>query len=169
VPRFLYWTILIGDRPTSFRAKEAADLQPTLVQLRRTHPEARMKWFERGRLWSSPEEARDARAAERARKRPSTWRPGGRHEDPRQRYKDAKKAQWTRFKEGVRKRHEARRPVSTPAASAPERDGDRTEEREPMRPSTPPPRPFGRRQAPRPAGAQRPSSRPRPPHKPRKG
>jgi hypothetical protein len=118
VSRFLYWTILIGDEPTAFRAAEAADLKPTLVQLQRTHPEARLRWFERGRLWSSPDEAQAARLAERSgARRPSTWRPGGKHVDPRQKYKDAKKAKWTQFKQGIRRRTEERRGERPPAAA----------------------------------------------------
>ena len=30
------------------------------------------------------------------------WRPGGEHKDPRQKYKDAKKAKWSRFKQNIR-------------------------------------------------------------------
>ncbi len=37
-------------------------------------------------------------------KRDSKWRPGGEHKDPRQKYKDAKKAKWTRFKQNIRAR-----------------------------------------------------------------
>jgi hypothetical protein len=109
--RFLYWTIVIGNTPTAFRAREASELAPTLTQLRRTQPEAALRWFQRGRLWTSPDEAREALARERdaARARTSTWRPGGRHEDPRQRYKDAKKAHWTKFKQRIRDRAETRR------------------------------------------------------------
>ena len=115
--RFLYWTIVLGAEPTSFRAADPNDLLPTLAQLRRKHPEAMLKWFQRGRLWTSPDEATLALGAERAvaRKRPATWRPGGTHEDPRQKYLDAKKAKWTRFKQAIRDRAEGRR----------ERDQDR--------------------------------------------
>ncbi len=130
--RFLYWTIVIGAEPTAFRAREAADLQPTLTQIRRKNPEAAIKWFQRGRLWTSPDEARDALAAERAaaRSRPPTWRPGGTHEDPRQKYKDAKKAKWTRFKDAIRRRSEGRAASRPPfdAGSGdrpPRRDGHR--------------------------------------------
>jgi hypothetical protein len=82
----MYWTILIGDSPTAFRAREAADLRPTLVQLQRTQPNAVMKWFERGRLWTSPDEAADAaRAARAARQdRSRDWRPGGDHVQTRE-------------------------------------------------------------------------------------
>lgn len=41
-------------------------------------------------------------------RRDKTWRPGGEHKDPRQKYKDAKKAKWTRFKQTVRKRWESK-------------------------------------------------------------
>jgi len=53
-PRFAYWTILIDNAPTAFRAREAQELLPTLNQLRRTNPNAVMKWFSGGRLWESP-------------------------------------------------------------------------------------------------------------------
>ncbi len=109
--RFLYWTIVLGTEPTSFRAAEADELLPTLTQLRRKHPDASLRWFQRGRLWVSPDEAKAALARERSetRGRPATWRPGGKHEDPRQKYVDAKKAKWTRFKSAIRERAEARR------------------------------------------------------------
>jgi hypothetical protein len=43
-------------------------------------------------------------------KRDAKWRPGGDHRDPRQKYKDAKKAKWTRFKAAIRKRRPPRKP-----------------------------------------------------------
>ena len=41
-------------------------------------------------------------------KRDSKWRPGGEHKDPKQKYKDAKKAKWSQFKQTIRKRWEAK-------------------------------------------------------------
>jgi hypothetical protein len=41
-------------------------------------------------------------------KRDSKWRPGGEHRDPRQKYKDAKKTKWTKFKKTIRTRWEAK-------------------------------------------------------------
>jgi hypothetical protein len=41
-------------------------------------------------------------------KKDSKWRPGGEHRDPKQKYKDAKKAKWTQFKQNIRKRWEAK-------------------------------------------------------------
>ena len=44
-PRYAYWTILIDDKPTAFRAREREELQPTLVQLQRKSPNVTMRWF----------------------------------------------------------------------------------------------------------------------------
>jgi hypothetical protein len=94
-PRFAYWTIIAGGLPTAFRAAASEELLPTFKRIHEKHPDAEMKYFARGRLWASPEEAREA--AEAARRRRATprgrdWRPGGEHRDPRQRFKDATKA-----------------------------------------------------------------------------
>jgi 23S rRNA pseudouridine2605 synthase len=101
-PRYAYWTILIDDKPTAFRAREREELQPTLAQLQRKSTNVTLRWFARGKLWESREaeqadfqqqrraalEPRDRRdrppAAER---RGSDWRPGGTHKDPRDRFK----------------------------------------------------------------------------------
>jgi hypothetical protein len=88
-PRYAFWTILIDQKPTAFRAAQQADLLPTLRQLQRTNRDVVMKWFARGRLWESPEQAQWAhRAVERPREpRGREWRPGGEHKDPRDRFK----------------------------------------------------------------------------------
>ena len=93
-PRFAYWTIIAGGLPTAFRAAEREELLPTFKRLQEKHPDAEMKYFARGRIWASPEEARQAADAARQRRKPPTrdWRPGGEHRDPRQRFKDAKTA-----------------------------------------------------------------------------
>src|SRR5215813_7774826 len=98
--RHTYWTILIGESPTAFRSREAEALQPTLVQLQRTQPDAVMKWFERGRLWASPQEALDAQRADRRSGEPRDrdWRPGGTHVDVHLAYKRAKQAKWDRVR-----------------------------------------------------------------------
>ena len=99
-PRYAFWTILIDQQPTAFRAREQAELLPTLTQLRRTNRDVVMKWFSRGRLWGSPEEEREAQMAKRERerhrgerreaapgeRRGREWRPGGQHRDPRARF-----------------------------------------------------------------------------------
>jgi hypothetical protein len=107
-PRFAYWTILIDNAPTAFRAREPQDLLPTLVQLKRTNPNAVMKWFSGGRLWESPEAAREARRRPpmRREKRDASWRPGGTHADPRERFKkrDRRRAPHPKRARGPRKR-----------------------------------------------------------------
>jgi hypothetical protein len=104
-PRFAYWTILAGGLPTAFRAVHREELAPTFHRLKEKHPDAVMKWFARGRLWDSPDDARAALerqrgdrgqtrrgSDERGETRNRDWRPGGSHRDPRQRFADAKKA-----------------------------------------------------------------------------
>lgn len=101
-PRFSYWTILAGGLPTSFRAADKDELMPTFRRLKEKHPDAEMKYFARGKLWESAEEARRSLTEREPRGR--DWRPGGEHRDPRQRFKNAKKARnqdrreqrWTR-------------------------------------------------------------------------
>jgi hypothetical protein len=85
-PRYAYWTILIDNGPTAFRARRAEELLPTLNQLKRTNANIVMRWFARGRLWDSPEAARAAlRNPEKLETRGKGWRPGGQHRDPRAR------------------------------------------------------------------------------------
>lgn len=55
-PRYAYWTILIDDKPTAFRAHDKEELLPTLQQLKHTNPNAVMKWFARGKLWDTREQ-----------------------------------------------------------------------------------------------------------------
>src|SRR5262245_11899796 len=91
-PRYAYWTILIDNKPTAFRAREKDELLPTFHQLRRTNTDVVFKWFARGRLWETPEEARAAqRRPKAAEHRGREWRPGGRHRDPRARWKGKRK------------------------------------------------------------------------------
>lgn len=88
-PRYAYWTILIDGKPTSFRARDKEELLPTFRQLQRKNSDIVMKWFARGKLWDTPEQAQWAqRNMERPHeKRGHDWRPGGEHTDPRDRFK----------------------------------------------------------------------------------
>ena len=112
-PRHAYWTILIDNAPTAFRAREQEELLPTLNQLKRTNAHVEMKWFARGRLWPTQElEREDFQRRKRTTARPyvpregapaaappsdrprrdadqrgKDWRPGGAHKDPRDRFK----------------------------------------------------------------------------------
>lgn len=96
-PRFAYWTILIDNAPTAFRARDAAELLPTLNQLKRKNKDVALKWFARGRLWESQQQERDDFQQRKRRphaagpratgeKRGRDWRPGGAHKDPRARF-----------------------------------------------------------------------------------
>src|SRR5215510_7485066 len=89
-PRYSYWTILAGGLPTSFRAADRDDLLPTLRRLQERHPDAELKWFQRGRLWASPEEAQSA-FQKPPESRGRDWRPGGEHRDPREPFKKQKR------------------------------------------------------------------------------
>jgi hypothetical protein len=107
-PRFAYWTILIDNAPTAFRAREAEELLPTVAQLKRTNPNVIMKWFARGKLWESQQQERDdfqrrkwrpadrrsgSASGDRPERRSREWRPGGDHKDPRARFSKEKRRQ----------------------------------------------------------------------------
>ena len=109
-PRYSYWTILAGGLPTAFRAAEREDLLPTFNRIREKHPDAEMKWFARGRLWQSPDEAQADLQRARIR-RDRDWRPGGDHRDPRQTFKTKRK------QDDLRREQTRRRPSSKPAVA----------------------------------------------------
>lgn len=90
-PRYAYWTILIDNGPTAFRARDKEELLPTLYQLRRKNANVVMKWFARGRLWDTPEQAQWAGKSLERERRSRDWRPGGEHKDPRARFDKPKK------------------------------------------------------------------------------
>src|SRR5690242_4929035 len=90
-PRYAYWTILIDGKATAFRAQERDELMPTFNQLARKNSDIVMRYFARGRLWDSPEQAqwakRNIEGAASREPRNRDWRPGGQHKDPRARFK----------------------------------------------------------------------------------
>src|SRR4030095_6174969 len=143
-PRFAYWTLLIDNGPTAFRARDAADLLPTLHQLKRKNPNVVLKWFSGGRRWDPPEaatEARRRRPPQAVEKRGAAWRPGGTHADPRDRFRKKKAgargatgaracrpARSIRKEEGRAESGEVRAAFQFPAeaAAAPERSSERS-------------------------------------------
>jgi hypothetical protein len=134
VARHSFWVIVDGGIPTSFRSSEREDLVPTLAQLKRTQPNCELKWFERGKLWTGPGEARDALIARReSPKRPGGWRPGGDHVDPRAKYersRDERRAQYKARHGGFR--DPRRRPFdSAPGTGRPPDDQDAGQTRGP--------------------------------------
>ena len=104
-PPHSFWVILIGKTPTSFRGKMREDLVPTLRQLQRTQSDVTLRWFERGKIWESPEAAVGAAklAATTAReKRTREWRPGGEHRDPKARVEQTRDQKRAKFKQDQR-------------------------------------------------------------------
>lgn len=95
-----FWVILAGAVATAFRSPRREDLLPTLHQLQRTQPDVTLQWFDRGKLWESPEAARVALVAKRPQfaDRKADWRPGGAHRDPRARYQLSRDEKRARFK-----------------------------------------------------------------------
>lgn len=58
-PRYAYWTILVDDQATAFRAGAQEDLMPTFKRLKEKHPSAKMMWFQNGKLWPSRLDAQE--------------------------------------------------------------------------------------------------------------
>ena len=101
-PRFVYWTIIAGGQATAFRAATPDELLPTLKQLQSKQPDAVMMWFARGKLWPSEEAAAMALRLDRQgfpgkERRGRDWRPGGEHQDPRDRFKVPRDVKRQRF------------------------------------------------------------------------
>lgn len=105
--RHAFWIIIDGQVATSFRARDRETLLPTLNQLKRKSPNVFLMWFERGRFWKGPGEARDALLARRRTPsaRPKEWRPGGNHRDPRARYEMTRDQKRAKYKSLVKRRH----------------------------------------------------------------
>jgi len=127
-PRYAYWTILIDQKPTAFRAREREELLPTFHQLGRKNPDVVMKWFARGRLWESPEAAQAAQRAPKPppEKRGRDWRPGGEHRDPRDRFKKRSQPQDARPESSRDRETQGGRPSPRPWASRPKSGPPRT-------------------------------------------
>jgi hypothetical protein len=81
--------------------KEKLDWKPKGEGARTSQPRDFVPAGEK-RKWVPKEEYKKSMGIEA--KRDSKWRPGGEHKDPRQKYKDAKKAKWTKFKQNIRAR-----------------------------------------------------------------
>ena len=114
-PRFTYWTIIFGGQATAFRSGTRDELLPTFKQIQARHPDAQLRFFARGKLWYSDEEARAALLRDRRppprqdrprsgeERRGRDWRPGGQHKDPRDRFKVPRDVKRARFKAQARR------------------------------------------------------------------
>jgi len=155
-PRYTYWTIIAGGLPTAFRAADRDELLPTFQRIKDKHPDAEMRWFARGKLWESPEEARaadrrkDSRGPSRSFDRREgaaaehgvrgrDWRPGGAHRDPRQKFKDAQKQRNADHRQQRWQRKHAADSTHRPPPSP--REPNREPRPGEAPPPTPPPRP----------------------------
>lgn len=153
-PRYVYWTILAGGLPTAFRATDRDELLPTFNRLRERHPDAELKYFARGRVWNSKEEADAARTQPAAPSRGKDWRPGGNHRDPRQRAADERKAKNQARRQERWDRSQAKSSAGRPPFSKPPSDTRPSGARPPA--SRPP---FGRPLSGRPPSGKPPSGR----------
>jgi 23S rRNA pseudouridine2605 synthase len=149
-PPTRFWVILIGKTPTSFHAKEREDLLPTLRQLQRTQKDVSLRWFERGKVWESPDAAEGAAklaATEAREKRTKDWRPGGEHRDPKARFEMTRDQKRAKFKRDQRGGGGGGGEDGPPSPFGPR----------PPRPGRPP---FDRPKFDRPSGDRRPSEQP---------
>ena len=80
-PRYAYWTILVDDQPTAFRAGAREDLLPTFNRLKEKHASATMMWFQNGKLWPSRLDAQEAMRARGEMGRRGDAQQGGRFRD----------------------------------------------------------------------------------------
>src|SRR6185436_2538313 len=76
-PRYAYWTILVDNQPTAFRAGAKEDLLPTFNRLKEKNPSAVMMWFQNGKLWPSRVDAQEAMLARGEMGRRGDVRQGG--------------------------------------------------------------------------------------------
>src|SRR6187397_699584 len=76
-PRYAYWTILVDDQPTAFRAGAKEDLLPTFNRLKEKHASATMMWFQNGKLWPSRLDAQEMMRARGEMGRRGDSRQGG--------------------------------------------------------------------------------------------
>jgi hypothetical protein len=142
VAQHAFWIIVDGHTPTSFRSRQREDLLPTLHQLQRKQPQVTLMWFERGRLWPSPTEAREALLVRRRTPtgRTRQWRPGGEHADPRAKYDMTRDQKRARFKARLGRDRSPDGPPWTPPP--PDQDRSRPPSDRPKPPSDRPRPPF---------------------------
>ncbi len=124
-PRFAYWTIIFGGQATSFRSATRDELLPTFKQIQTKHPDAQLRYFARGKLWYSDEEAQAALVRERFEKRRNDgqrrqegfrdrdrWRPGPGGRPPDAARRNAGAGSWKPAAESGKPRGEGRPPRS---------------------------------------------------------
>ena len=113
-PRYAYWTILVDNQPTAFRAGAKEDLLPTFNRLKAKNPSAVMMWFQNGKLWPSRVDAQEAMLARGEMGRRGDARQGGGF---RERHKSAPAAE--RSPDAANARMETQDPRPTTQTSRP--------------------------------------------------
>ena len=118
---------------------------PTLRQLQRTQSNVTLRWFERGRVWDSPEAAKEANFARQRENaaRKDGWRPGGSHKDPRARYQLTRDQKRSRFKERLIRFGPSQDRDDHAPGAPPKPEGPPRTETAPPRTESAPPRPEG--------------------------
>ena len=102
----LEWRPKQGTPPTQDTPRAKLEWQPKSTNKERP----KLEWTPKGAAGTSTRPQRPKPSGPPRERRDRSWRPGGEHKDPRQKYKDAKKAKWTRFKQTIRKRWETKQP-----------------------------------------------------------
>jgi hypothetical protein len=166
-PRYAYWTILVDNQPTAFRAGAQEDLMPTFKRLKQKHPSAVMMWFQNGKLWNSRLDAQEAMRARGEMGRRGDERQSGFRDGDRKPARARSAGPEREHTERRDRREWAPKPAPTHAAKAP-----RTEKLDwkPKGAFTPAPkrseRPEAKREFARPKmrGSERPEWKPKPAH-----
>lgn len=93
-PRYAYWTIIVDNQPTAFRAGLQEDLMPTFKRLKEKHPSATMMWFQNGKLWPTRVDAQEAMRARGAMGRRGDERQGGYRDRERRPTESHERPEW---------------------------------------------------------------------------
>jgi hypothetical protein len=107
-PRYAYWTIIVDNQPTAFRAGAQEDLMPTFKRLKEKHPSAIMMWFQNGKLWPSRLDAQEAMRARGELGRRGDERQGGYRDRERSPIERPERPQWTPKPSSPRERRPVR-------------------------------------------------------------
>lgn len=107
-PRYAYWTIIVDNQPTAFRAGAQEDLMPTFKRLKEKHPSAIMMWFQNGKLWPSRLDAQEAMRARGELGRRGDERQGGSRDRERRPAEPRERPEWQPRASSARERQPPR-------------------------------------------------------------
>lgn len=118
-PRYAYWTIIVDDQPTAFRAGALDDIMPTFNRLKEKQPTAKLMWFQSGKLWPSRIDAREAMQVRGERGRYSDPRQDGGDKPPSRERPKWKSKDFSSPKPQAPSRERSERPEWKPRSSSP--------------------------------------------------